>query len=180
MGRDEKLLVGAIGVPVGLKGEVKLLSYTEIPAAIANYAPLVTEGERELQIVALRTNAAGLVARFEGIETREQAEALKGRKLFVARAALPAPGRGEFYHADLIGLEAVAVSGERLGKVIAVRNYGAGDLLEIRLASENRSALVPFTNAVVPRVDLARARLTIDPPPGLLDDTAPERDANEE
>ncbi|HXZ67043.1 MAG TPA: ribosome maturation factor RimM [Alphaproteobacteria bacterium] len=173
---NKLILVGAFGSAVGLKGEVKLASFTEIPEAIADLAPLLADDGREFEIASIRPQTKGLVARVKGISTREAAEKLKGIALYVPRDALPEPEEeGEYYHADLIGLSAVLVSGKPLGKVIAVQNFGAGDLLEIQLANEPRTVFVPFTNDIVPEVDLAAGRLTIDPSPGLLDDAAREK-----
>ena len=170
------ILVGAFGAAVGLKGELRLASFTEIPEAIADFAPLLTEDGRKFEIASIRPQTKGLVARVKGVSTREAAEKLKGLALYVPREALPKPeAEDEFYHADLIGLAALLVSGETLGEVIAVQNFGAGDLLEIQLANEKRTVFVPFTNEIVPEVDLAGGRLIVNPLLGLLDDAAKEK-----
>ena len=174
------ILVGAFGNAVGLKGEVRLASFTEIPEAIADFAPLLTEDGRAFEITSIRAQTKGLVARVKGITTREAAEKLKGLALYVPREALPEPEEGEYYHTDLIGLKAELISGEPLGEVIAVQNFGAGDLLEIQLASEKRTVFVPFTNDIVPEVDLAAGKLTVDPPAGLLDDASKEQPEGDE
>jgi len=111
-----------------------------------------------------------LVADFDGIGDRNAAERLRGTELYVPRSRLPRPHEDEFYHVDLIGLEARTVTGEPLGTVRAVNDFGAGDILEIIGA---RTVLVPFTRAIVPEVDLAAGTLTVDPPPGLFDDETP-------
>jgi 16S rRNA processing protein RimM len=115
-----------------------------------------------------------LVVRFKGIVDRNQAEVLNGIELGVSRDRLPAAGPEEFYYADLIGLSASTTAGESLGTIIAVQNYGAGDLLEIA-PPRGETLLVPFTHAAVPEVDLAAGRVLVDPPEGLLD-VGPEED----
>ncbi|MFZ1989616.1 MAG: ribosome maturation factor RimM [Alphaproteobacteria bacterium] len=174
------ILVGAFGSAVGLKGEVRLASFTETPEAIADFKPLLAEDGRAFEIQSVRPQTKGLVARVKGVTTRESAEKLRGLALYIPRDALPAPeNEDEFYHADLVGLSAVLVSGETLGEVVTVQNFGAGDLLEIKLASEPRTVFVPFTNEIVPEVDLAARKLTIDPPAGLLDDASKESPPSE-
>lgn len=170
------ILVGAFGSAVGLKGEVRLNSFTEIPEAIADFKPLLTEDGRSFEITSVRPQTKGLVARVRGITTREAAEKLKGLALHILRDALPASDdEDEFYHADLIGLAVSLVSGEPLGEVVTVQNFGAGDLLEVKLSREPRTIYVPFTREIVPAVDLAARKLTVDPPPGLLDDPSKEQ-----
>lgn len=167
------VLVARVGAAHGIKGEVRVKPLTADPHAITAYGPLEAADGRRFEIAAARP-AAGtspdmLVVRFKGIATRNEAEALNGTELFVARERLPEAGADEFYHADLIGLAAVTTAGETLGTVVGVPNYGAGDLLEIA-PSRGPSLLVPFTRAVVPEVDLAANRVVIAPPPGLLED----------
>ena len=113
-----------------------------------------------------------MIARLAGVDDRNRAEALRGLRLYLPRAALPPPEAEEYYHADLIGLDAVLADGTPVGQVRAVHDFGAGDTLEIARAGAP-PAMVPFTRAVVPMVDIDRGRLVIDPPPGLLDDCAP-------
>ncbi|MFO1187339.1 MAG: ribosome maturation factor RimM [Alphaproteobacteria bacterium] len=173
------VLVGSFGAPVGLKGEVRLQSFTADPAAIADYGPLVTQDGRAYEIVSLRQNAGGLVARVAGIATREAAEGLKGLALHAPRERLPAGESEDYYHADLVGLSAVLGSGAPFGKVISVQNFGAGDLLEIAPAGgAGSTVLVPFTKAAVPLVDLAGGRVVVAPPPGLLEPAVPEGEAS--
>ena len=174
------MLVAEIVAAQGLKGEVRLKSFTEDPNALLDYAPLTTETGRVLKILGLRSLKNIHAARIEGISDRNQAEALIGLKLYVDRSALPAPEEDEFYHADLIGLGAVDMSGAALGEVIAVHNFGAGDLLEVRLAAESRTVYVPFTQRVVPIIDIEARRVVIDPPEGLMDDPSKERPPREE
>lgn len=169
-----RVCVGAIAAAHGIKGEVKIKAFTADPLSVAAYGPLSDEtGMRSFRLSQLRApgGAAGesvVIARIEGVADRNAAEALRGLRLYVLRAALPAPEPGEYYHHDLIGLTAVLVSGERLGTVRAVDNFGAGDLLDIT-RDDGSSVVVPFTNAVVPTVDLKAGKLVIDPPEGLLE-----------
>jgi 16S rRNA processing protein RimM len=174
--KRDLILIGAFGSAVGLKGEVRLASFTAIPEAIADFKPLLTEDGRSFEILSVRPQTKGLVARVKGVTTREAAEKLKGIALHIPRDALPPTDEeDEFYQADLIGLAAALVSGETLGEVVSVQNFGAGDLLEIKLANEPRTVLIPFTREIVPEIDLAARKLTVDPPPGLLDDPSKEQ-----
>ena len=174
--KSNLVLVGAFGGAVGLKGEVRLASFTHAPEMIADRGPLLTEDGRSFEITSIRSQTKGFVARVEGVTTREAAERLRGLALYSPRDALPPPEtEDEFYHADLIGLEARLVSGEALGRVVAVHNFGAGDLLEIRLSNEPRTVLVPFTHEIVPELDLTAGTLAIDPPPAFLDDPSKEQ-----
>jgi len=166
------IVVARIGAAHGLKGEVRVKAFTGLPEGIAAYGPLSAADGRVFEIETLRP-AAGksgdmLVVRFKGVADRNAAEALNGVELFIPRERLPAPEADEFYHADLIGLAAVTSSGEELGTVVRVENFGAGDLLELA-PRRGKTLLIPFTHAVVPEVDLAGKRLVVNPPPGLLD-----------
>lgn len=161
----ERILVGTIGAAHGLKGEVKVNSFTEDPMAIASYGPLHVEGrEQELRIKRLRPANTALVVQFEGVEDRTAAESLKGAKLYVARAQLPPLAPGVYYHSDLVGL-AVMAGEERLGRVTQIVNFGGGDLLEVE--REGASVLVPFAGA---RVDLAGRSIAVELPEGFLED----------
>ena len=165
----DRVCVGAIGGAFGVKGQVRLKSFTAHPEDIASYAPLETEDgsmEFSVQIEGGITN--GLAARLGGITTKEQADALRGIRLFVPRARLPALPDDEFYHTDLIGLEVVDTGGAPLGRVKAVQNHGAGDLLEIHGPGLKTTVLLPFTLAAVPTVDLSSGRIIADPPEGLF------------
>jgi 16S rRNA processing protein RimM len=172
--KENLILVGAFAGAVGLKGEVKLASFTAERAAIGRYGPLLAEDGRAFEIVSLRANSKGFAARVKGIDTREQAEALARVALYLPRAALPPPaGNEDYYVADLIGLQALTPNSETLGAIVAVQNFGAGDLLEVRLVGGERTILVPFTRAVVPGVDLMAKHVVIMAPKELLDDTPP-------
>jgi 16S rRNA processing protein RimM len=163
------VLVGALAGAFGVRGEVRLKSFCAEPDAIAGYAPLVTEDGRSFAVTLMRPLSGAFAARLSGIATREEAEALKGTRLYAPRDRLPPLAEDEYYHADLIGLEVMDAGGARLGTVRALYDHGAGDVIEV--ARPGRSDLVlPFTRAAVPTVDLAGRRLVVDPPPGLEDD----------
>ncbi len=144
--------------------------------AIATYGPLETEdGSRSFAVAALRPAKSHLVARLNGINDRNAADALRNVKLYVPRERLPQPPDEEtFYHADLIGLAVEAADGLLLGTVVTLHNFGAGDLLEIARANTGATVLLPFTKAVVPVIDLERGRLVVNPPDGALDAAAAE------
>ena len=159
----DRICVGAIAGAFGVRGEVRLKSFCAQAEDIATYGPLATEdGRRSFAVRLTRPVDGGLGARLSGVETKEQADALKGTTLWADRAALPSLPDDEFYHADLIGLEVVDTGGASLGRVRAVHDHGAGDILEIYGAAG--VLLVPFTRAAVPTVDLAAGRIVADPP----------------
>jgi 16S rRNA processing protein RimM len=160
--RRDRILLGRIAGAHGLKGEVLVHAFTAAPEDIAAYGALEdASAERTLAVRVVRIGEKGVIARIEGVEDRTAAEALKGTELWLARERLPPPEAGEFYHADLIGLAAFAPDGTPVGTVVAVQNYGAGDLIEIRLAGSRRTELVPFTDAFVPEVDVAGGRVVV-------------------
>lgn len=168
---SERLLVARIGAVHGIKGEVRVKAFTADPADIAAYGPLEAADGRLLEVARLRP-AAGpapdmLVVRFKGVDDRNTAETLNGLELTIARDRLPPAGEDEYYHADLVGLDVVTTGGAALGTVIAVHNYGAGDLIEVA-PRRGETILVPFTRAVVPEVDVGAGRIVVDPPEGLL------------
>lgn len=166
---DEMICVGSIGGAFGVSGEVRLKSYCAEPSDIADYAPLSTEdGARTFSVTLTRPINNGFAARLGGVATKEQADALKGVRLFVARDRLPDLPDDEYYHSDLIGLTVLDTGGTVLGKVKAVLNHGADDLLEVMGPGLKQSILLPFTLAVVPTVDLESGRIIADPPEGLL------------
>lgn len=160
---SNRICVGAIAGAFGVRGEVRLKSFCAVPEDIATYGPLTTEdGSRRFSVKLTRPVTGGLGARLSGVETKEQADALKGVTLWADRAALPALGDDEFYHADLIGLEVMDTGGASLGRVRAIYDHGAGDILEVYGTSG--ILLIPFTRAAVPTVDLAARRIVADPP----------------
>lgn len=168
-----KLVLATIGGAHGLKGEVRLKTYTADPLAIGDYGPLEAADGRAFRVTAVRPAARGaadmVIARLSGVDDRTAAETLTGHDLSVPRDRLPPPAEDDYYHADLIGLAAITREGRRLGTVVAVPNHGSGDLLEIARGSGG-TVLVPFTRSAVPEVDIAGGRVVIDPPPGLLDE----------
>jgi 16S rRNA processing protein RimM len=164
--------VAVVGAAHGIKGEVRVKPLTGDPMAIRAYGPLEAADGRRFEVESARAAAGSspdmLVVRFRGIANRAEAEALNGLELAVPRDRLPEPETDEFYHADLIGLAVSTVGGDALGTVIAVQNFGAGDLLEIAPRA-GPTILIPFTRAAVPVVDAAGGRVVVDPPPGLLE-----------
>ena len=158
-----KIRVARIGAAHGLRGEVRLWSFTEDPTAVADYGPLETEdGARRFEIDSLRAGKDFLVARLAGVDTRAAAEQLTNTDLFVPRGRLPAIEEADtYYHADLIGLTAVTANGGALGTVSAVHNFGAGDIIEIAPADGGPTLMLPFTQATVPEVDLKAKRIVV-------------------
>ena len=144
-----------------MRGEVRITAYTEEPQALARYGALLDEaGEPVLTLTAGRPQKDALIARAREVETREQAEALKGLRLYVRRDVLPEPDEDEFYLADLVGLEARDTAGATVGQVKSVQNFGAGDLLEIAPADGGPTWWLPFTSDAVPDIRLAAGWLT--------------------
>lgn len=163
-GREKRVCVAQIGAAHGLRGGVHLRSFTEDPEAFARYGALETEdGSRRLEIDSVKPSKDGFTVRFAGVTRREQAEALRNISLYVERDRLPPPADDEFYHADLIGLAAVTASGEELGEVIAIHNFGAGDIVELR-AKDGQTLMFAFDDKTVPKVDIAARCLVIVPP----------------
>jgi 16S rRNA processing protein RimM len=172
---DQRVCVGRIGAAHGIRGEVRLQSFTADPLAIADYGPLESQdGKRSFEIETVRPAKDVLVARLKGVTDRTQAEALRNAWLYVPRERLPAPEADEFYHADLIGLTAMTASGETIGTVVAVHDFGAGDMLELRLTAGGTTVMVPFNEQAVPQIDLAAGRIVVDPPAGTLPDKKPD------
>ena len=162
---DGRICLGQIGAPHGVRGEVRLRSFTANPDAITGYGPLETEDGHIVKIESLRPAKDHFVARLAGVSDRDAAERMTNVKLYVPRERLPAPeSADEFYYADLIGLAVVDGSGNDLGTVLAIHNFGAGDLVEIKPANGGVTKLLPFNEATVPVVDLAAGRLIVAPP----------------
>jgi 16S rRNA processing protein RimM len=171
----KRVCVGVIAGAHGVQGAVRIKSFTADPEDVARYGPLEDEkGERRLSLRLVGSAKGVVIARLQGIADRDRAEALRGLRLYLPRAALPPTADEEYYHADLIGLAAALTDGTPVGQVRAVHDFGAGDTLEIERPA-GPPAMVPFTRAIVPIVDLAAGRLVLDPPPGLLDEPAPAR-----
>jgi len=160
---DERVLLGRISGAHGLKGEVKIATFTADPEDVAAYGPLTSaDGSVTFEIASLRpTPGSAVIARLRGVADRNAAEALRGTELFVPRSVLPPADEDEYYHSDLVGLSAIAPDGEPLGEIVTVQNFGAGDLLELRLLKGRQTLLVPFESAHVPKVDLEAKRITI-------------------
>lgn len=166
----DRIRVARIGAAHGVRGEVKLWSFTEDPLAVTEYGPLETEdGARRFTIEAARPVKEFLVARLAGISNRSAAEKLRNVDLYVSRDRLqPIEENDTFYHADLIGLAAVDRDGAALGKVTAIHNFGAGDIVEIEPAGGGEKLLLPFTETAVPTIDLSAGRIVVVPPEGIV------------
>ena len=166
---DERVVIATIGAPHGVRGEVRVRSWTREPLAIRDYKPLTLPDGRTLRLESARTHKNALVCRFEGVDTREAAAALTNLELSVSRDALPEEEDGEFYLDDLVGLAASDVGGKPLGLVVAVHDFGAGEVLEIK-PPKGRTSLIPFSEAAVPEIDLDAGTLTVEPlAAGLVD-----------
>jgi 16S rRNA processing protein RimM len=161
----ERVCIAQIGAAHGVRGELRLKSFTEDPLSVTRYGPLETEdGKRRFEIETARLAKDMLVVRLKGVADREAAERLTNLRLYVARERLPEPADNEFYYADLVGLAAVTADGTPLGTVKTLHNFGAGDLLEIEPVSGGNTLLLPFTAAVVPVVDIKGGKVVITPP----------------
>jgi 16S rRNA processing protein RimM len=170
--KDRRILLGRIAAPHGIRGDVVVESYAGEPHSIAAYGPLESEdGTRQIEIRVVRVTPKGVIAHVAGVDDRTSAESLKGLSLYVERARLPAAAEGEYYRADLVGLAAEDRDGRKVGTVIAVENYGAGDILELRLEGRAKTELIPFSDAIVPMVDIAGGRVVV---------VLPEEDAAED
>lgn len=168
---DRLILLGEIGSAHGIKGEVRIRTFTEDPADIAAYGPLSDKaGKRTFKIAGLRVTAKGVIARLQGVDDRTAAEKLRNTGLYVKRSQLPELEPGAYYYEDLAGLTAVDASGASLGTIVGVVNFGAGDLVEISRGGERETLLVPFTKEAVPHVDLELGRVTVVLPAFADDD----------
>ncbi len=162
--------VALVAAAHGVRGALKLKCFTEAPENVTRYGPLCdAEGHELFRVRRIGPAKGGLIVEAEGIADRDAAEALRGLRLYVPRDRLPAVENDTFYHADLIGLAALAETGEHLGEVVAVHDFGAGDVLEY-VDADGRSRMVAFTLAHVPEVDIARRRVVVAG--GALRDTA--------
>ncbi|WP_374532640.1 ribosome maturation factor RimM [Phenylobacterium sp.] len=164
---DEKrnlIFVAQVGAAHGVRGEVKVTTFTADPMALADYKTLLRQdGSPALTIASARPAKGGIVARLKGVADRNAAEALRGLKLYIPRDSLPEPEEDEFYLADLVGLFVETAEGEALGTVKAVQDFGAGDLLEIQPRA-GATWWLPFTRQAVPEVRLAQGKLIAAPP----------------
>jgi 16S rRNA processing protein RimM len=168
---DARICVGAIAGPSGVRGDVKIKSFTQEPEDVVNYGPVETEdGSQTFVLKMLRSVKGGISARIEGINSREKAEGLKGTKLYISRDMLPELDDEEFFIEDLVGLKAIRTDGRDFGIIKTVQNHGAGDFLEITLVNDmdaNRVVDLPFTLAIVPKVSIEDGVVTVDPPEAL-------------
>jgi 16S rRNA processing protein RimM len=171
------ICVARIGAAHGVRGAVKLWTFTEDPLAVQRYGPLLSkDGARQFEVTHAREARDHLVATLKGVATREDAERLNGIELYIAREKLPATDEDEYYHADLIGLAAVTTSDQPLGRVLAIHDFGAGTIIEIA-PPQGPTLLLPFTHAVVPTVDLAGGRVVIELPAEIEGDDPANTDA---
>ncbi|MEP2640356.1 ribosome maturation factor RimM [Roseobacter sp.] len=165
----DKLCVGTVSGAYGVRGELRIKSFCAQPEDIETYSPLTSEtGDAAYHLALIRPTKNGFVARISEVATKEQADALKGVKLYAQRDQLPSLPDDEYYHADLIGLQVLDTGGTPLGTVKTVLDHGAGDLLEIQRPESSETVLLPFTMAAVPTVDMASGRIIADPPDGLF------------
>lgn len=161
---SDRVLLGVVAAPHGVRGLVRIKSYTEDPMAVASYGPLSDEsGKKKYRIEALSAARDAVLARIEGVADRTAAEAIRGLRLYVERSALPEAGDREWYEADLIGLPAVGKDGRDWGKVVAFHDFGAGPVMEV-----SAGLMLPFTDEAVPEIDIDGKRIVVDPPAGLL------------
>ena len=165
----DKVVVGSLAGSYGVLGEVRLKSFCAEPEAIGDYRPLTTEDGRAFPMLVLTGRVkGGFTARIQGVDTKEDADALKGTQLFADRDQLPALPDDEYYYADLVGLDVADTGGAALGRVKSVVDHGAGDMLEIQPVGQSETVFLPFTMANVPTVDLASKRIVADPPEGIF------------
>ena len=164
----DQVLVGVIVGAHGIKGEVKLKSFTSDPASIGGYGPLQSSLGRQFEIARLKAAKDGFIASLNDIADRNEAEALKGVELFVAREKLPKLKTHEAYAHDLMGLDVVMENGSKLGKLVGMPNYGAGDLLEVAVEGNSETVLIPFTSAFVPQDDFSSGKIIVNLPEGYL------------
>ena len=169
-----------IGAAHGLKGDVRLRSFTEDPQAFAQYGPLETEDRtRRLEIESMRPAKDAFIVRFRGVADRDAADVLRDMKLYVDRNRLPAVEEEEFYHTDLVGLVAVTTTGDLFGDVVGIHNYGAGDIIELKIAGSGETVMLSFDQKTFPAVDIAGGRIVVDPPAEIIakddgDESAPD------
>lgn len=160
----DRVLLGVVAAPHGVRGLVRIKSFTEDPMSVAAYGPLSDEsGKKEYRVQALSAARGAVLARIEGVADRTAAEALRGLRLYVERGRLPTTGEREWYEADLIGLAAIGKDGRDWGKVVAFHDFGAGSVMEV-----SGGVIVPFSDEAVPEIDVEGGKVVIDPPGGLL------------
>ncbi|MDB5548934.1 MAG: rRNA processing protein RimM [Tardiphaga sp.] len=171
MSRKPQICIARIGAPHGVRGAVKLWPFTDDPLAVLDYGPLTTQdGARSFEIVEARAVKDHLVVTLKGVAGRDEVARLNGIELYIARDRLPPTDDGEYYHADLIGLAAVDPAHAPIGRVLAIHDFGAGTIIEIAPPA-GPTLLLPFTDAVVPTVDLAAGHVVIVLPDEIEGDT---------
>ncbi len=175
MTTNERICIGAIIGAFGIKGELRVKSFCADPDAIDSYGILTNEdGTQSYDLKIIGPIKGGYAARIADVRYRDQAEDLKGVSLYALRADMPNLPDDEFYHSDLIGLPVIDTGGVKLGTITAVHDHGAGDFLEINAIGQKNVALLPFTKAAVPTVDLTAGKVIIDPPKGVFAGDEPE------
>ncbi len=175
MAADRHIVLGRIGAPHGVRGEVRVKSFTADPMDLGAYGPLTTDGGRVLTIATIRPAKSMMIVRFKEVADRTDAETLTNQRLAIARDRLPPPEDDAFYVEDLIGLKAELPSGDPAGEVIAVHDFGAGDILELR-RPEGDTVFLPFTHDVVPTVDIDGGRVVVVPPAEVTADGGDDAD----
>jgi len=166
---SDRILLGVVAAPHGVRGLVRIKSFTGDPMAVGTYGPLSDEtGKKEYRVEALSAARGAVLARIEGVADRTSAEALRGLRLYVERGRLPKTGEREWYEADLIGLAAVGRDGRNWGKVTAFHDFGAGSVMEVSGGSLAGTVMLPFTDEVVPEIDVEGGKVVVEPPAGLL------------
>ncbi|KZK87056.1 Ribosome maturation factor RimM [Pseudovibrio sp. Ad13] len=168
---EDRILMAQIGAAHGIRGEVRVKPFGDDPLSFGDYGKLESaDGSRKFKVKKARIQKTVVVTKFEGVNTRNEAEVLNGMKLYIAREKLPeTEDEDEFYHTDLIGLKAIDENGEAIGTVLALLNFGAGDLIEVAPKSGN-SLMFPFTKAVVPTIDLKEGYVEVHAPEGFYDE----------
>lgn len=168
---EDRILMAQIGAAHGIRGEVRVKPFGDDPLSFGDYGKLESQdGTRKFKVKQARVQKTVVVTKFEGVNTRNEAEILNGMKLYITRDKLPeTDGEDEFYHADLIGLKAIDETGEVIGTVLTLENFGAGDLIEIAPKSGN-SLMFPFTKAVVPTIDVNEGFVEVHAPAGFYDE----------
>jgi 16S rRNA processing protein RimM len=173
--QKRRILLGEITGVHGIRGDLLVRSYTATPGAIAAYGPLTdAAGVKRFSLSVVRVTDKGIVARISGIVDRTAAEGLRGTKLYVDRTRLPKAAASEYYHAELIGLKAIAGDGSHLGEIVSVQNFGAGDLLELKPVAGATTEMIPFEDQWVPNVDLNAGTIVINRPQASDDDDEPD------
>jgi len=177
---DKQICVGTVTGPHGLKGDVKIKSFTENPRDVAAFGPVTNKsGKQTFNVSVISANQKGLVAELSGVRGREAAEAIRGLDLYIPRDLLPELDKSEFYYSDLIGLRVEDINGEVVGVVILIDNYGAGEIMEVNL-KDGRMEMFQMSQEVVPEIDLKNGRIVVNPPTEVFVDENQDREVTEE